>query len=484
MKPPDIDKVIALASKRAVESDRYISRDELRPPEFTDDALALRFAEANVDRLRYVAALGKWFLWDGMRWAADDTLKARDLARRVCREASTECNQAKTAKLIASAKTIGAVERLSQADRRLAATVDQWDADPFLLNTPAGILDLRSGELRKHDPQACLTKITGVAPDDTQPTTTWRAFLARIMDGHSELIDYLQRVAGYSLTGSTLFFMYGLGANGKTTFLNAITAAAGDYHKTAPIETFTAANHDRHPTDLAGLRGARVVTAVETEEGRRWAESRIKSLTGGDKIAARFMRQDFFEYVPQFKLIVAGNHKPGLRSVDEAIRRRFNLVPFTFTIPPYERDEKLPDKLRAELPGILAWMIAGCAGWLEQGLSPPQIVTEATHDYLEAEDAIAAWIEECGDRDTTAWEKASNLFASWSAWATKAGEYVGSQKRFAQLLEPRGLTFMRRMDGRGYLGLKLRSDDNDGMVRYYGASATGLATHFRGGGPR
>jgi putative DNA primase/helicase len=434
-------------------------------PEFTDDSIALRFAEEYDGSHRYVAALGKWFLWDGMRWKTDDTLAARNNARLICRRAATQCNSPRTAKNIASSKTVSGVERLAQADRRLAATVDQWDADPWLLNTPAGIVDLRSGELRKHDRLAYMTKITGVAPDSKCPTPTWRAFLNRIMDNHAEVIDYLQRVAGYSLTGSTqehaLFFCYGLGANGKTTYLNALTGAAGDYHKTAPIETFTASSHDRHPTDVAGLRGARLVTAIETEEGRRWAESRIKTLTGGDKIAARFMRQDFFEYTPQFKLVIAGNHKPGLRSVDEAIRRRFNLIPFTVTIPPEERDETLPEKLKAELPGILSWMIDGCADWLERGLAPPQIVTDATDAYLQSEDAIAAWIEDCGKRDPQHWEKSSELFASWSGWATKAGEYVGSQKRFAQNLETRGLIFQRRMDGRGYLGLRLLSAYGD-----------------------
>jgi len=261
------------------------------------------------------------------------------------------------------------------------------------------------------------------------------------------------------LTGSTqehaLFFLYGLGANGKTTFLNAITACTGDYHRTAPIETFTASSVDRHPTDLAGLRGARLVTAIETEEGRRWAESRIKSLTGGDKISARFMRQDFFEYTPQFKLIIAGNHKPGLKSVDEAIRRRFNLIPFTVTIPPDERDEALPEKLKAELPGIMQWMIDGCVDWQERGLAPPEVVTKATAAYLEAEDALAAWIEEAGQRDPNAWEKSSDLFASWAAWATKAGEYVGPMKRFLGVFETKGFTYERRRDGRGYRGLRL-----------------------------
>ncbi|MGA7102099.1 MAG: phage/plasmid primase, P4 family [Pseudolabrys sp.] len=212
--------------------------------------------------------------------------------------------------------------------------------------------------------------------------------------------------------------------------------------------------------DADQKRGARLVTAVETEEGRRWAESRIKSLTGSEKISARFMRQDFFEFLPQFKLIIAGNHKPGLRSVDEAIRRRFNLIPFTITIPPSERDELLPEKLKAELPGILAWMIRGCTDWLERGLSPPQMVTEVTAAYLESEDAVAAWIEDCAARDPNAFAKNTDLFASWSEWAGKSGEYVGSQKRFSQNLEARGFAPHRhRQLGRGFNGLRLPSPD-------------------------
>jgi putative DNA primase/helicase len=429
--------------------------------EFTDDALALAFADAYAGELRYVAALGKWMVWDGRRWLTDETLIARHKAREICRRLASRCNHKKTAKTIASAKTIAAVERLAQADRRIASTVDQWDADPWLLNTPAGSIDLKTGSMGKHDPGDCLTKITGVAPDFEMATPIWTAFLMRAMNERRELVDYLQRVAGYSLTGSTeehaLFFNYGRGANGKSTFLDAITGCAGDYHRAAPIETFTASNHDRHPTDLAGLRGARMVTAIETEEGRRWAESRIKALTGGDKISARFMRQDFFVYTPQFKLIIAGNHKPGLRSIDEAIRRRFNLIPWTVTIPIDERDKQLPAKLKEEWPGILAWMIEGCMKWLEVGLAPPDIVTEATAAYLESEDAVAAWIEECSERNPAAWEKSSDLFASWTQWATKAGEYVGSQKRFAQLLENKQLTFKRQNKARGYLGLRLHS---------------------------
>lgn len=190
-----------------------------------------------------------------------------------------------------------------------------------------------------------------------------------------------------------MIFCSGTGANRKSTFISATTGCIGDYHRVAPLETFTAANNDRHPTELAGLRGARLVTSVETEEGRRWAESKVKSLTGGDKIAARFMRQDVFDYLPAFKLLIAGNHKPGLRTVDEAIRRRLHLLLFTSSIPPEIRDEKLVEKLQAEWPGILAWAIRGCLDWQRQGLDPPPVVKAATTEYLEAEDALSAWIK-------------------------------------------------------------------------------------------
>lgn len=441
-----------------------------RPPDFTDEALALRFAAEHAKHLRYVAAWSKWLIWDGKRWQPDDTLRAFDHAREVCREESAQCDEKKFARAIASAPTVAAVVTLARADRRLAATIDQWDTGAWLLNTPAGVIDLQTGKCRPHRPNDYFTKLTGVAPDASCPTPTWLKFLDRITASNAEVINFLRRVAGYSLTGITreqaLFFLYGGGANGKSTFLDALIAAAGDYHRTAPIETFTVATGERHPTDLAGLRGARLVTAVETEEGRQWAESKIKALTGGDKIAARFMRQDFFEFVPQFKLLIAGNHKPGLKSVDEAIRRRIYLVPFSITIPPAERDKNLSERLKAELSGILAWMIQGCLDWQQKGLAPPTAVTAATEAYLEAEDATAAWIVECCKCDGTAWERTAALFASWSTWADKTGEIAGSQRRFAERLEMRGFVLARRKDARGFAGLRLISNYEDPDHRY------------------
>jgi putative DNA primase/helicase len=438
--------------------------DSARPPAFSDEALALSYAEQHDRQLRYVAAWGRWQLWNDIRWRSDDTLHAFDMVRRICREAAQSCNKPKVSTSIASAKTVAAVERLARSDRRLAATTDQWDTDAELINTPKGIVDLRTGENYGHSPNAYMTKVTAVAPDHTMATPIWLRFLERTTGGDQALADFLQRVSGYALTGLTsehaMFFIYGTGANGKSTFLNALIGCFGDYHRTSAIETFTASATERHPTDLAALRGARLVTAVETEEGRRWAESKIKSLTGGDRIAARFMRQDFFEFTPAFKLIIAGNHKPGLRSVDEAIRRRLHLIPFTVTVPTAERDETLPDQLKAEWSGILAWAIRGCLEWQRIGLSQPECVRAATAAYLEGEDALAAWIDDECQSDPNAWESSTTLFYSWKRYADRSGEHHGSLKKFRQRLEDRsealGLRPGRNGDGRrGFYGLRV-----------------------------
>jgi putative DNA primase/helicase len=398
----------------------------IQAPAFSDEALALIFAQRHANDLRYVSAWGKWLSWTGTHWRFDDTLRAFDLARQVIRDAASQCNKAKTAVMIASAKTVAAVERLARSDRRLAATVDQWDADPWLLNTLDGVVDLRAGETRAHRLDDYATKITAVGPGGECPR--FLAFLNRTFANDLDLVAYVQRVLGYALTGITrehaLFFGYGTGANGKGALLGTVASILGDFHKGAPIETFTASTGDRHPTDLAGLRGARLVSASETEEGRRWAEAKVKQLTGGDVISARLMRQDFFDFLPAFKLFITGNHKPSLRSVDEANRRRFHLIPFAVTIPEEERDPDLKTKLESEWPGILAWMIKGCLAWQAEGLRPPKAVTAATAAYLEAEDATAAWIDEKCERDPNAWSSSSSLFASWSAWATAAGEFV------------------------------------------------------------
>lgn len=417
-----------------------------RPPQYADEALALRFTARHEHDLRYVNLWGRWLRWDGRRWRADETLEAFDLARAIAREASAEVlsrdGPIKLAAAVASAKTVAAIERLARADRRHAKRAEDWDVDPWLLNTPDGTVDLRTGRLRAHDRADLITKMTAVGPGGACPL--WLAFLDRVFDGDRDLISFAQRMLGYSLTASirehALFFLYGTGGNGKGVFLNTWSKLLGDYSCVAAMETFVATKTEHHPTDLAMLRGARAVIAQETEDGQRWAESRIKALTGGDSITARFMRQDFFTFEPVFKLMIAGNHKPSLRNVDEAVRRRFNLVPFTVTIPERERDQKLPVKLQAEWPGILAWAIEGCLEWQRIGLAPPPAVRDATRSYLADEDAMGRFLDErCAMDDPGVMEEVKELYASWRDWCATTGEYAGTIKRFSQNLEARKL---------------------------------------------
>jgi putative DNA primase/helicase len=427
-------------------------------PAFSEEALALQLADEHGGHLRHTAAWSRWFLWSHTHWRADETLTVFDLARSLCRGAGADPRAGKLARAIASAKTVAAVCALARSDRRIATEHTQWDADAWRL---AGVetIDLRTGATRAPLPEDMCTKVTGATPDD-RGCPLWLAFLDRVTAGDREMQAYLQRVAGYCLTGSTrehcLFFCYGTGANGKSVFVNTLRAIWGDYAVVAPMETFIESQTDRHPTELAHLRGARLVVTQETERGRRWAESKVKSMTAGDAIVARQMRQDFFEFTPQFKLLVAGNHKPGLRGVDESIRRRMHLIPFTVTIPPGERDKGLSDKLRGEWGGILQWAIDGCLAWQETGLAAPQAVVDATDKYLHDEDAHGTWIEERCALDRIYSASSTDLYNSWKGWSEAAGEHPGSQRRFSQSLEARGFTKRHDRTGAMFFGIALR----------------------------
>ena len=436
----------------------------------TEDALALAFTRRYHRDWRYVAAWGRWLVWDGHRWRTEDTLAATDLIRSVCRQTAVRADNPKVAAKLASSGTVSGVERLARADRRHAATTAEWDADPWLLNTPGGVVDLKTGRQRAHDRADRMTKITTATPGGDCPI--WRQFLDEVTGGDLALQAYLQRMTGYALTGSTqehaLFFLYGTGANGKSVFVNTLATILGDYATNAPMDTFMETRTDRHPTDMAGLRGARFVAAIETEQGRRWAESKVKNLTGGDKISARFMRQDFFEFFPQFKLFVAGNHKPAIRNIDEAMKRRLHLIPFTITVPPERRDKHLQQKLLAERDGILAWAVQGCLNWQRLGkLDPPQQVVEATEEYFEAEDALGRWLEERCVRAPNAKSLTAELFNDWKQWAEAAGEFIGAQRRFSDLLITRGLEKWRNgMGVRGFQGIGLKCPPTPAYTPY------------------
>ncbi len=428
----------------------------------TEDGLAMAFTNRYGIDLRYCAQLGKWFWWNGKRWTEDKKLYVNHLARGICRAASRKADTPKLKARLASSSSISSVERIIRSDPKHAASIEEWDADPWLLNTPEGVVELKTGTLRPHQRIDRMTKITTASPKGECPQ--WRAFLEQITGGDKELEAYLQRMAGYCLTGLTsehaLLFLYGTGGNGKSVFVNTLFSIMGDYAANAPMETFMESRNDRHPTDLAGLMGARLVTATETEQGRRWNEAKIKEITGGDRISARFMRQDFFTYIPQYKILISGNHKPAIRNIDEAIKRRMHLIPFTLTIPADKRDPQLSTKLLKERDGILAWAIEGCLAWQREGLRQPPSVTSATQEYFESEDILGRWLDERCVLVSNAKSLTFELYNDWKQWADKNGEYQGSQRRFSDLLIAKGVERWRNSSGvRGFQGIGLKQGD-------------------------
>jgi putative DNA primase/helicase len=424
----------------------------------TEDDIALRFSAKHENKLRYVAELGKWLQWDEKVWKFDVDLAVFDMVRNLCRDLVRDDDSLR--KRLLNAGAITAIERLAKSDRRHSRKVDVWDSNDWILNTPTGMVDLKTGHITPNDPNQHCTKITGVGPEGDCPN--WKKFLLDVTGQAEELVSYIQRVMGYACTGSTkehaLFFFYGTGGNGKGTLLNAITDILNDYAVIANADVFTESKHERHPTELASLMGARLVVAQETDEGRKWDEAKIKALTGGDPVTARFMRQDFFTFIPKFTLIIAGNHKPTIQTVDEAMRRRLHLVPFNVTIPSDKRDLNLSDKLKAEAPGILRWIIEGVVAYNQQGLNPPQTVLKATDEYFEDEDSIQQWITDSCETGQEYWETPTILFNSWKQYATAANLPSGSNKGFKSKLVSAGYQYARASKGiRRYQGIKVKS---------------------------
>jgi putative DNA primase/helicase len=327
-------------------------------------------------------------------------------------------------------------------------------------------IDLRTGIDRPARREDYCTKVSAVcpAPPGTPCPPLWAQFLNRVTADKDELIGFLQRWLGYCMTGyvheQVFVFLFGTGANGKGVFTSTIAGIFNDYAITAPMEMFIEARFDRHPTEIAKLMSARLVLAHETQKGRRWDEAKIKNLTGGDKLTARFMRGDFFDFKPTHKLMISGNHKPSLRDVDEAIRRRILLVPFSVQIPEKERDKDFAEKLKPEWPAILRWMTDGCLEWKRIGLKPPEIVREATDEYLTDQDSITEWADvwlEKAKPDDFVLTRA--LFTSWKQFAEERNLAVGTETAFAESLQDRGYTKHRLNNGRGFKGIALRANN-------------------------
>lgn len=449
----------------------------LDPDDVSDDALAVAMMEqALAPNAHFVPLWGRWLFWEGARWEPDDLLRHMTLTREWARNAARVLRQAaddadsktaaaiyrKRALTVGSASTISGIEKLARSHPGVALDPEDLDSHLDLIATPGGTVDLRTGEMRPSRREDLFTMLTRVTPAPPgTPAPMWTAFLNRVQD--PETIDLLQRWIGYGLTGLTtehrVLFCWGAGRNGKGVVMNTTSALAGDYAKTAPSAIFLQQRTEGHPTEVAGLKGKRMVIASELPEGATWNETRLKALTGGDRLSARFMRQDFFDFDPQLTLTIVGNSKPALRGVDPAARDRMLLVPFSAYIRPEERDPDLQAKLLArEGPAILRWMIDGAVKWFAEGLSIPASIAAVTQEYLDGEDIVGGFLAdltepgEASDRISRA-----ALYAEFRRWRDRQGLTGGwSAATFYKDLAKRGLDQTTYRGDRCYRGIRFR----------------------------
>jgi putative DNA primase/helicase len=425
----------------------------------SEHTATVAFTEEHRGQLLYDHERGKWYKWhNATYWRCEKTALAFHWAREIVAR-MIESEDDKTRRGAGKHSFMSWVEKIARADPAFAVESTIWDCDRYLAGTPGGTIDLHTGVLQPARPEDHITKQTAVAPAAKADCPNWLQFLHEATKGDSELIAFLQRFCGYTLTGDIkehmLLFIFGPGGNGKGVFQRTVGGILADYCRIAGMATFEAAPWDRHTTELARLHGARLVMASETEEGRAWAEKRIKEMTGGDPITARFMRQDDFEYMPQFKLLLIGNNKPSLRNVDDAARRWFNIVPFIHKPPIADKDLE-EKKLKPEWPGILRWMIDGCLEWQRDGLKPPPIVISTTEEYFAEQDLVKQWIEEkCETKES---DTSANLYKSWFTWAEENGEKPGSKKWFGQALTRLQFKKFRDKTRRGFEGIKVKPE--------------------------
>lgn len=445
----------------------------LKRRELTDLGNAERFVARYGDRVRYVTKWDQWLVNTGSRWTLNETGEVERLAKRTAKaiyaeaslvededEAKAICKHARASQ---SRSRLDAMLAVAQSELPIPVRHESLDADPWLLNCENGVVDLRrTGKLLPHDAGLLLTKTTGLEYPDGEgiDAPLFEAFLFDIFGGDTELIRFVQRLLGMALVGQqiehVLPIFYGSGANGKSVLVNIIHAALNDYSMIAPPGLLMTARNDRHPTELVDLFGKRLVVLSETKDGQKLDEGLVKATTGGDRIRARRMREDHWEFTPSHTPIVVTNHKPLVQGDDFGIWRRLRLVPFTVTIPPERQDRHLPDKLRKELPAILRWLVEGCLAWQRDGLQEPDAVRAATDEYRTDSDSFARWLAEECVVTPNAMSKASVLLKRYRDWCESNGENPLSHRRFGERL---GAQFAKEKQSRGvfYLGLGLAS---------------------------
>ena len=441
---------------------------------FDDMGNAERFVDLFGGEIRYCYTEKKWYYYNTQKWCVDVIGAAERMADRSIEAmaaelkvyAQTDADEGtdmqkdfqKHMKTSRSNKSKKAM--LSEVQHHVPILPAQMDKYRMALNTPSGVIDLRTGSLSEHDPEKYFTKITAVDISSAADCPRWLKFLNETFNEDKDLIRYIQKALGYSLTGSTAeqcaFFLYGTGKNGKSTFLDVVRDVFGDYAANIQPETIMVRNNSGSAinSDIARLKGARLVTSVEPNEGVRINEGLLKQLTGDDTVTARKLYSEEFEFKPEFKLWMATNHKPIIRGTDTGIWRRIHMIPFTVAVADDKIDKNLPYKLKAEMTAIFKWIVDGCMLWQQEGLKMPRAVLESVREYRREMDVISAFINDCCNESGSV--AAKTLYAAYSEWAESNNEYHMSNTKFGVELSKR-FTKVHTMSGWHYTGLSLVS---------------------------
>ncbi|WP_212958786.1 phage/plasmid primase, P4 family [Bacillus sanguinis] len=452
--PPEEKKYEVYISNNSIEDTEEII-DETPKFHLTELGNAERIAYHHGENVRYCNEL-EWLIWNGKHWHEDSKRQIEAITAKTLRaiygeaKATEDKYQSKMLHDWAKKCERRTIRINSILDVRPMVSVKkkELDAHNFLFNCDNGVIDLKTGELLSHDRDLLLTKLSPIKYDRNAECPNWKAFLESIFKTHTgaadhELINYLQKAIGYSLTGVTkeqvMFFLFGNGRNGKSTFINVVQDILGDYGRQTNSDTFLKKRNDSGiNNDVARLDGARFVSAVESEEGQQLSEALVKQITGGEKMSARFLRQEYFEFTPEFKVFFTTNHKPIVKGSDEGIWRRIMLIPFTVTIPKDNIDYDLPDKLAKEMPGVLRWAVEGCMKWQSEGLRAPEAVKAATAEYREDMDILAPFIEENCTVNSSVRIEAKSLYENYTKWCYQNNELELKNRAFYRQLEVRG----------------------------------------------
>lgn len=463
--------------------------------DMTDSGNAQRLRDKFLNNIKYSYNQKKWLYWTGKIWNTDGTGEIKKLADLIIDDMKKEAfredgdiqeEMLKWCNKTASSK--GKTNMITETQHLEGIPVLQAELDAYsdYINCQNGIVNLRTGELLPHDSNFMMTKI-GLAeynPNDADPKL-WLKFLKDITNNNQELIDYLQKCIGYSLSGSIreqcAFFIYGMGNNGKSTFLDIVSDLMGTYSSNVQPETIMLRRNDGGAnSDIARLKSARFVTSVEPNEGMRLNEGLVKQLTGGDKVTCRFLYGEEFEYTPEFKIWIGTNHKPTIRGTDVGIWRRIRLIPFTVNIPKDKVDKNLKYKLRKELNQIFNWAVKGCLKWQKEGLDIPNCVKEATNEYKSEMDILATFADQCLSIDYSSKEKvsATKLFNIYTVWAQKNNEYQMSSRKFYNEIVNKVPEKVRTSEGIFYKGIKLNEYAEELISRGNGVQQTFNASDF------